>query len=357
MVNFNNIACALAVAGLASSQSLGGDAPSHTGAPPSGLPSGFPHHSGFPSGVPSGFAHHSGHGHGSRPTVRPSGAPPSAPSPVKRQDSGAPPAFSGMPTVRPTVFPTGMPAGFPSGIPSGFAHHSGHGHGPRVRPSGSGMPSGFPSGVPSGFAHHSGHGHGSRPTVRPSGAPSSAPRPVKRQESVAPPAFSGMPTVRPTGVPSGMPPGFPSGMPSGAPHHSGGFGKGDGHSRGPRPTNFPSGLGALHHAPSGAPPSIPSQAKRQESGAPPAFSGMPTVRPTGARPTGARPTGARPTGVRPTGMPSGAPHHSGGFGKGDGHSRGPRPTNLPSGFGALHPAPSGAPSAMKPSGFVTMRRA
>jgi hypothetical protein len=348
MVNFNNIACALAVAGLASSQSLGGDAPSHTGVPPSGIPSGFPHHSGFPTGM-SGFVHPSGHGHGSRPTVRPSGAPPSAPSPVKRHESGAPPAFSGMPTVRPTGFPTGLPAGFPSGIPSGFAHHSGHGHGPRVRPSGSGMPSGFPSGIPSGFAHHSGHGHGIRPTVRPSGAPPSAPSPVKRQESGAPPAFSGMPTVRPTGIPSGMPPGFPSGVPSGfpsgipsgAPHHSGGFGKGDGHSRGPRPTNFPSGLGALHHAPSGAPPSIPSQEKRQESGAPPAFSGIPTVRPTGARPTGARPTD----------LFSGAPHHSGGFGKGDGHSRGPRPTNLPSGIGALHPHPS------KPSGFATMRRA
>jgi hypothetical protein len=174
---------------------------------------------------------------------------------------------------------------------------------------------------------------------------------VKRQESGAPPAFSGMPTVRPTGIPSGMPPGFPSGVPSGfpsgipsgAPHHSGGFGKGDGHSRGPRPTNFPSGLGALHHAPSGTPPSIPSQAKRQESGAPPAFSGIPTIRPTGARPSGARPTD----------LISGAPHHSGGFGKGDGHSRGPRPTNLPSGIGALHPHPSG----VKPSGFATMRRA
>jgi hypothetical protein len=270
------------------------------------VPSGFPHRSGFPSGLPSGFAHHSGHGQG--PTVRPSGsgAPPSMPSPMKRQESGAPPAFSGMPTVRPTGVPSGFPSGFPAGIPSGF---------PSEIPSGfpSGIPSGFPSGIPSGAPHHSGfamesgHSHGPRPTDFPSGlgalhhAPSGAP--VKRQESGAPPAFSGMPTVRPTGVPSGIPSGFPSGVPSG----------------------FPSGMpfGAHGHGP---------------------------------RPTGARPTGAHPTGARPTGFPFGAAHHSG-FAKGSGHSRGPRPTNLPSGFGQLHHAPSGAPSAIKPSGFVTMRRA
>jgi hypothetical protein len=298
MVNFNRIACALAVAGIASSQGFGSDTQSYTGIPPS-----------MGSGRPMGTG---GNGPpGSRPTNMPSGSPLPFPSGVSFQPQQS------------------VDVAAIASQKSGTAHGSG-------RPQHYGFP---------------GTASGPRPTDFPSG---STP-PFPSQSGVAVAAIS----AQRSGSAHG----------SGRPHHSG-FAIGSGGHGGSRPTNLPTGA-RLSNAPkkSESPSKI---AKRQAS---PSLS-SPTIKPTGVRPTNmpSIPFGSRPTnlpsilsGSRPTNRPSNIPS---GFAKAQAVQKSgtvvaERPTSKPTGSmkaphsGALRPTqpPSGVPSAISPSGFVTKRRA